>query len=268
MTERHETDGGSPHGTMIRTARARSSRPWWAPAGDAPRARLVRRIPRRIGQLLLTGIAVATLALSAVAVPGQQPVIRASGGIEAVPNLLDLSQGCGGVTTWPDAPAGETGWLDAGSEFTFLLNPPVSGNFAKHAWTGTMTLTESDTPLPHPAEALNLMYRGWIVVWYRTTADATTVKQLLDWARSLPADAHVLVSPWPLEQQMPWRSDRRIMITGWRTTQACLSFNARVLAAFDAKRVTAPGLGLADNALPPRATVSTTDRIRQAQSGQ
>lgn len=252
MTERHDTD----------------NRPWWAPAGDAPRARLIRRIPRRVGQAVLTLIAVAVFAVSAIAVPGQQPTTRSGGAIESVPTLLDLSQGCGGVTTWPDAPDGENGWLDQGSEFTFLLNPPVSGNFSKYPWNGAKVLGPATTVLPHPAEALNLMYRGWIVIWYRDNVDSSTVKQLTDWATSLPADAKVLVSPWPLEQQMPWRADRRIFLTGWRTTQACLSFNARVVADFDTKRAPAPGAGLSPNELGPRALVSTTERIRAAQSTQ
>lgn len=243
--------------------------PWWAPAGNARPARLVRQVPRRIGQTLLAATIISVFALSAIATPGRQPTIIDSNTIEAVPSLVDLAQGCGGVTSWPDAPAGENGWLEPGSEFTFpASHPPISGNFSKTPWAGPFTLSPSGEELPHPSEALNLLYRGWTVIWYREALDPAQIRLMTRWAESLPADAHLLVSPWPLEEQMPWRADRKIFITGWRTTQACLTFDAKVVKAFDQKRMQAPGAHLDADDLGPKAKVSTTDRIRATQEAQ
>lgn len=241
-----------------------SSPPWWAPAPLPPNGRVVKNPLRRlIAGLLIAGVLTGLGAVAALN-PGRLDVPGTLGRVTHAPSMGALAEGCAGVTTWPGAPDAENGYINPGEPFATDLAPPISGNFSKTPWAGAKILTPTAKVLPTPSEALSLQYRGWTVAWYRMDAPDEVIRPLLDVAKSLPADAKVLVSPWPLDAETTWRKGRVIILAGWNTTEPCLGMNADILREFQAALPVAPGNGvpLSEPGAPARA--STAERLAAA----
>ena len=135
----------------------------------------------------------------------------------------------------------------------------MAGNFAKTPWLGAHVVTPDMDEQPSIAQALSLQYRGWIVLWYRVDQSTEQLQKLFDWAHDLPEDAQVLVAPWPLDSEKTWRADRRLFLTGWNQTEACLTMSSEVLDQFRRALPTPPGQGLPLDVPGPAAKVSTFD---------
>jgi hypothetical protein len=250
---------------------------WWAPKVPEVNAALIRRPWRRVALITVGALAVAALLGSATLNPGRIAQVGSRGQVIDPPSMLALSAGCEGLTTWPDFPA-ENGFLAPSttppvlatgevedSPFSWRLAPPVSGNFSE-AWVGDRAVPPNAETAPRPEQAVALLYRGWTVVWYAIDAPEREVDALLAWARQLPADAEILVAPWP-DDAASWRADRVIIATAWRTTQPCETFNGDLLREFDvgtADRGPGPGVDLDD--LGSFADMSTAE-VLQAERG-
>lgn len=256
-------DLSGPRGGSVPACRAdelrveQPSGPWWASDPSRARGRVVRHRMRRalLALLVIAGCA-GSLALYSFN-PGQAPVVGAGGQTTAAPTLEALAEGCAGIASWPGGPADENGWLEDGATFAFRVNPAVSGNFAKTPWTGPSVVTPDMSDRPTVEQALSLQYRGWVVVWYRTDQARSQLDSLFSWARKLPADGEVLVAPWPLDSKRTWRADRRLFLTGWNQTEACLSMSNDVLEQFQAALPPAPGEGLPLDVPGPKAKIAT-----------
>lgn len=231
---------------------------WWVDDNDN-REGVVIRNKKKIVYVLTGLILFALFMTSAVfANPGRSETIGSGGQIITPPTMAQLGQGCGGIMTWPSAPADEIGYLEEGT-FSFRVMPPTSGNFYK-PWTGPTFVSVEDKIVPSPQEALALQYRGWTVIWYRADASKEVMDTLKATHVQLDPDAKVLIAPWPMDADSTWRKGRVIILAGWNTTQPCLTMNLKVINAFKDSLKPAPGMDLPMDATGPEAEVSTHER--------
>lgn len=226
-------------------------KPWWVAADDTRVGVLVKNRRKKIVTLIIFLLVAVFVFVSLNANPGRGETVGPGGQIIAAPTMAQLGQGCGGIMSWPSAPADEIGYLKEG-DFAFRVAPAVSGNFSK-PWTGA-TFTETKVKIE---EALALEYRGWVVIWYRADADTNALNSLKALHAKLPKDAKVLIAPWPLDANTTWRKGRVIILTGWNTTEPCLTVNTEVLDQFRKamKEAPEPTLPLTENG--PEAKAST-----------
>jgi hypothetical protein len=230
--------------------------PWWSPRESPFTVRRVGVLRARVTAVVVALAVVSMLVLPAVLNPGRVPVHRFDGAVTAAPTLQALAAGCGGVMTWPADPKRD-GYLPDDSIFHFQGSPPASGNYAQTSWTGSSIVTLDDSARPNLAQAVNLQYHGWVVVWYRVDAPQSTVISLLAWAHKLPASSKVLVAPWPLDAEQTWRTGRVVIISAWSVTQPCLTIGQTVFDQFVQVRPVAPGAHLYLSDPGPKAQVIT-----------
>jgi Protein of unknown function (DUF3105) len=230
--------------------------PWWSPRESPFMVRRVGVLRARFLFVLSACAVVSMLVVPAVLNPGRVPAHRFDGAVTAAPTLQALAAGCGGVMTWPADPKRD-GYLPDGSIFHFQGSPPAAGNYAKTPWTGSSIVTLEDAARPNLAQAVNLQYHGWVVVWYRVDAPQATVTSLLAWAHKLPKSSKVLVAPWPLDAEQTWRTGRVVIMAAWSVTQPCLTVGQTVFDQFVSVRPVAPGEHLALIDPGPEAAVVT-----------
>lgn len=231
---------------------------WWVDDSDNREGIIIKNKKKTIYFIIFLIIFVMFITSAVLANPGRSETIGAGGQQITAPTMEQLSQGCGGIMTWPSAPADEIGYLPEGT-FSFRVMPPTSGNFYK-PWTGPTFVSVEDKIVPSPQEALALQYRGWTVVWYRADANKETVDTLKATHVQLEPDAKVLIAPWPMDADATWRKGRVIILAGWNTTQPCLTLNLKVVDAFKNSMKPAPGIDLPMDATGPIAEVSTHER--------
>jgi hypothetical protein len=230
---------------------------WWACGLDVQQAVVVGRWRHRIVRFIAVVTVAGGCVVLALANPGATAELMPAGAVSEVASLDDIAAGCGGYTIWPAPPSSEIGWAEPGLTLSWRLSPPVSGNFSPVPWSGSNVLNPEVRALPTREEAVSLLWHGWTVVWYRRDAPADTVSHLMALGESLPLDAHVLISPWPLDADTTWRAGRVILVTGWSATQPCLELSAEVLAKFRSHPSLAPGFGVPLTVPGPKAAVVT-----------
>lgn len=235
-----------------------TNKAWWVDDNDTREGVIIKNKKKMV--YIIAGLALfAVFVTSAVlATPGRTETIGSGGQIISPPTTTQLGQGCGGIMTWPSAPADEIGYLDEGP-FSFRVMPPTSGNFSK-PWTGQTFVSVEDKIVPSPQEALALQYRGWTVIWYRADASKEAIDSLKATHVQLSPDAKVLIAPWPMDPESTWRKGRVIILAGWDKTQPCLTVNLKVLEEFQNSLKPAPGTDLPMDATGPEAKVSTHER--------
>jgi hypothetical protein len=222
-----------------------SSRPWWA-SGPDKQGRLVGQVGRIFTRLLVGTLVLAPLAWSTMVNPGLAVTTVNGGGVRQPPSLPALLNACTGITVWPEAPAEEIGWIEAGSDgtdfFAWRVSPPTSGNFARQPWPGAQLVRVDDAHRPTPAEAMALSYRGWTVLWYLPTMDADVLAEFLPVAEMMTQRyPQLLIAPWPIEPKGTWPQGRSFIFTAWNTTLSCGQFSTDLLEEFQSKRSGAPG---------------------------
>lgn len=232
------------------------AKPWWS-YKDTRIGKIVNSFPK----VFLTTIILSSFVGAAVAVvawdPGREIKVGKVGQITEPPTMEAVAQGCAGVTHWEASPKDEIGALPDGEFFDWRVTPPVSGNFASKPWTGPHVVTLDATERPTPEQALALTYRGWVTVWYRVDANPDVIRSLISWARNVPADAKILVAPWTDDATKTWRADRTLIVTGWDTTQPCLTISNELIKQFREVMPIPPGLGVSLDVPGELATEST-----------
>jgi len=227
------------------------------------RGRVVRHVWARVGRWLIAACVVLSMLVLSLVNVGRLPQHRAGGAVQYPASLAAIASGCGGVVTWPSAPAEEIGSVPDGSTFAYRVSPPSSGNFAIKPWTGPSFVTVLDKDKPSVEQALALQYRGWVTVWYRADISTPLETSLSSWADKLPAGSKVLVAPWPFDADLTWRAGRVIIVAGWNRTQACLAMTDQGLEEFRQGN-RAPGVGLSVTDEAPRARVVTATVNRES----
>lgn len=231
---------------------------WWVETNDNRRGVIVVNRKKKFLGYLSASLVVVSLMVALNANPGRSETIGSAGQIIKAPTMAQLGQGCGGIMSWPSAPSDEIGYLQDG-DFGFRVAPPTSGNFST-PWTGERFVKPGSSVLPSPQEALALQYRGWTVVWYREDADKTALSSLEVLDNALPADAKVLITPWPMDAETTWRKGRVIILAGWDNTEPCLTVNKAVVDQFQKNLKPAPGIDLPMDVPGPAAKTSTLER--------
>lgn len=230
--------------------------PWWTPSVPSQAARRIRRPWRKvIAVLVILAIFYVVFAV-ADNNPGRAITVGSIGQVTTPPTMSALSVGCSGVTSWPDAHPDENGYLPDASTFVYRVAPAPYGNYALTPWTGD-NVVGIFGERPTEAQAVNLEYHGWTVVWYAQDGDQTAINDLLSWGDSLPQGNKVLVAPWPANEMNLWRPGRVIILTKWETTEACLDVNDSAYRAFVSLPSKAPGVDVPLSDPGPKALVST-----------
>lgn len=247
------------HADVTRTPHAR---PWWATDPQRPAARLrSTRLPR-LARAATALAALAVLVATAAYNPGRSPLPLHNGGVQQPPTLAALSGLCSGIASWPEPPAEEIGWVDTASGTVGWRNlPPVSGNFSPVPWPEPGFIAPDAPGAPTLSQAVADLYRGWVVIWYRTDINADVLATLQSWATgSLPAP--VLVAPWPASAPA-WPSSRPLLFTSWSHAQACSRLSYPAAEEFLATAATAPGRPIPLDRTGPQAAQHTFDVLRQ-----
>ncbi len=230
--------------------------PWWATTAPAKVARQVRR-PWKKAIAVVAAFAILYVVIAVAANnPGRAVTVGAIGQVTVPPTMSALAVGCSGVTTWPNDHPKENGYLADNSKFVYRVVPAPYGNYAKTPWTGPKIVGSFGKP-PTVAQAVNLEYHGWTVVWYSQDAGQTVIDNLFTWGDALPANSKVLIAPWPSDPTSMLQTGRVVILTKWETTQACLDVSDSVYGSFISSASKAPGVDVPLSNPGPEASVST-----------
>jgi hypothetical protein len=213
---------------------------------------------------MLIAVAVAApLALSATVNPGLASTTVNGGGVRNAPTVADMLDECTGLTSWPQAPDAEVGWIgdqDGQSVFSWRISPPTSGNFAPVPWTGERFVPVDADRHPNPAELLALEYRGWTTVWYLPTAPKATLAPLMKEAAAMvAANPALVIAPWGGDAKTTWPRQRSFVYSTWNQTLSCGTFSQQSYQEFLAALPTAPGEALSLTEPGPEASVRSHD---------
>ena len=216
------------------------------------------------GKIFITTIVFVVSAgfiLAALSNQGREIRTTSDGRTVYPPSLAALSSSCLGVVKVPPPPAETIGWIPEPDVNNPTVNtdeqpfwfsiPPVGGNF----YPEPFLRVSEDIPyngdvykgeIPNFGEAVSLMYRGWIVVWYR----ASDVKEdevialrnaLKDTTNGLDK---VIVTPWPYESSINWIGDKSWLYSAWGSWQKCSTPSLKVLYQFREENPAAQAPGI------------------------
>lgn len=244
---------------------------WWAniphhDTSDLNENKSSKEWFRKTFTILVVFIVFGSLLYMAAKNPGREVLVSAKGYIAQPPTLAALSNGCEGITTVPNSPDGTNGWVKQRKKPAWPPFPPVNGNFYDK------TFLFPDTPIPYNAkpasipklgEAIGLLYRGWIVVWYQKPK--VKAKEIENITKAVKEDvqlknARILISPWPYNDNN-WDGNQPWAYTAWGSVQKCTYFSLRVLQQFretnPIEKAPAPDLPLLQSG--PKATQFNQD---------
>ena len=237
--------------------------PWWAPDAQ-PRPVVIRKNRRARIMGSLTAVAIFALVFfTAAGNPGRAPRDLGRGAVENPPTLEAMASACTGIMSFPEPPADQVGWVEPDSTLmAWSTLPPVSGNFSPTP-ANRRFVDVHDPIYPSVSDGVANLYRGWMVVWYPRNAGDGRIRALQNWAMNLPANAKVLVAPWPLPPGGTWPSQRNVIYTVWGFKQSCQEFSPYL--ADDFMKISAsnpaPGLGTPMNVTGPKAQVVTSSTL-------
>lgn len=240
------------------------SAPWWAKnAPDRP-VRILRQIRQRVFMLLLMFAFIAPLVYAAVVNPALAVLQVPGGGVRQPPSLTALADSCTGVTTWPVNP-NEVGWIDeAVFSFAWRVVPPSSGNFSSKPWVGDRFVKTLADEHPTVEQAVALLYRGWIVLWFNPNTSPDRLEPLYQSASKMLADNEMLlIAPWPLDTENLWPKKYSFVFTSWSKTLKCGTFSEPLLEQFLPSVIPAPGIGVPLASPGPQAMSSTQDVLNR-----
>lgn len=240
-----------------RGAGGAGGRGWWGSSERIMPKRRIRDLPftfkpsKEVGRKVATLSAVGVCALSVLGFSLVNPARQAQKypvGTLNPPSLTELTAGCAGVVDVNDPPEGTNGWIEQQTAPTWATFPPVSGNYYQ---TPFLNL---DKPVPfdpekgeYPkfGEAVNLLYHGWIVIWYRNNVvNQEDVDAFTAQIQSIPSlEGRVLVSPWPYGANPAWSGEKPWVFTAWGSWEKCQYANVKVAQQFGAAhpKEAAPG---------------------------
>lgn len=232
-------------------------RGWWGNSERVAPSRRVRNLPfvfkpsKEVGRRAAT---VAVIGLCAFSVLGfslvnpSRQVRQYPDGVLNPPSLTALTAGCAGIADINEPPEGTNGWIEQQDVPTWATFPPVSGNYYKTPFLNLDKPVPFDPEkgeYPKLGEAVNLLYHGWIVIWYRNNVvDQRTVDEFTAAVRNTPGlEGRVLVSPWPYGANPSWAGERPWVFTAWGSWEKCqyASLKAATLFAQEHPKEAAPG---------------------------
>ena len=235
------------------------------------------RFKKSTTQWVLFVIVVAVVALvfgSAIATnPGREVKYFSDGKILNPPSLSALTVGCMGVMELPPPPAGTVGVVpkpvaDVSETFPYWFSfPPVSGNFYHPPYTppaeGVPFLADVESgATPNLGEAVALLYRGWIVVWYKAgvvqEVEVESFRNSIEISDTLRGKT--IIAPWPYENDVNWDGDKPWVYTAWGAWEKCDEPSLSALEDFQEETAgKAPNSGLSLNSEPVAAEKRNND---------
>ena len=182
---------------------------------------------RKIATLCVVMLVIGSILYMAARNPGREVVVSAKGSTTYPPSLAALSAGCEGLVKVPEPEVGTNGWVKQRKNPAWLSYPPVNGNYYDQTYLNPDTVITYNAPkdkLPKLGEAVGLLYRGWIVVWYRPTK--VRKEEVESFTKAIKQDKElskqrILVSPWPYANSINWDGEQPWAYTVWGAYQKC-----------------------------------------------
>lgn len=174
-----------------------------------------------------------------------------------------LAAGCYGIVTHESAPKSEIGWANPTLPLSWAFTPSTGGNFSPFPYQGPPVVPDNPKIEFTEAQAVSMLYRGWIVIWYQTTVPPKETLYAAEQIASLPNNERVLLAQWTNKKKPTWKTGQQWWITGWNKAQPCSKFSLQVVKEFrNANPVTsAPGHQIPLNNPGPKALIVRTQRI-------
>jgi len=217
--------------------------PWWAgETSNVPQPVIKSTRKRTIIIVLVTTLVLGMLLMTAARNPGREPQVLGSGSVINPPSLNALAAGCSGVIDRTPAPADEVGWIPPETLYSPATVPPVNGNFAKTFNTSSPTILNKN--FLTMAESVSLLYRGWVILWYRDGGSESLVKAAEAYVGSLPLESRVMLARWNPQEVSTWGTGHVWMFVSWDTAQMCRGFSNSNAAEFVKASAAKPAPGM------------------------